>query len=157
MATEIERKFLVKNDNWRKFADSGSRYIQGYFTTDKTCSIRVRIEGDHAALNFKSATIDITRTEFNYPIPVDDASEMLESLCIQPLIIKTRYHINHAGQLWELDVFEGENDGLVIAEIELDAIDSPITKPDWVGEEVSDDPRYYNVCLVSNPYKNWAS
>ena len=155
MAIEIERKFLVKNDNWRKSADTGTRYIQGYFQTDESCSIRIRIEGDQAALNIKSGTIDITRSEYNYPVPLDDAREMLETLCEHPLIIKTRYHIIHAGQQWDLDVFEGENEGLVIAEIELDSEDSPFTRPDWAGKEVSDDPRYYNVCLVKNPFKNW--
>lgn len=155
MPTEIERKFLVLNDTWQKFASKGVKYLQGYFATHPRCSIRIRIEGDRAALNIKSATLGITRSEYNYPIPVDDAREILDTLCEKPLISKTRYHVRQNDQLWEIDVFEDDNEGLVVAELELTSTSSQFVKPDWVGEEVSDDPKYYNVCLVQNPYKNW--
>ena len=155
MGTEIERKFLVVNDLWRKEASAGTHYLQGYFTTNDTCSIRVRIAGDSADLNIKSATLGIFRAEYNYPIPVKDAKEMIQNLCIHPLIEKIRYFVPHNKNIWEVDVFSGENDGLVVAEIELDSVEQSFTKPDWVGKEVSDDPRYYNVCLVEHPYKDW--
>lgn len=155
MGTEIERKFLVKNNNWRKHASTGVKYIQGYFTTNKHCSIRVRIEGDVAAINIKSATIDITRMEFNYPVPIDDAYEMLDKLCEKPLIEKTRYHLKYDGHDWDIDEFSGENKGLIVAEIELGNVDDRFSTPDWLGQEVSDDPRYYNVCLIKNPYQSW--
>jgi adenylate cyclase len=155
MGIEIERKFLVKNNNWRNQVLPGVKFLQGYFATNKHCSIRIRIEGDQAAINIKSATIDITRSEYNYPVPVSDAREMLQNLCEKPLIEKTRYHLNHDGYDWEIDEFSGENQGLIVAEIELDNIKTTFPKPDWLGKEVSDDPRYYNVCLVSHPYKNW--
>jgi adenylate cyclase len=156
MGTEIERKFLVINDNWRMTADTCINVIQGYFTTDKKCSIRVRLSGDKANLNIKSATLGVTRAEFDYPIPAAEAQEMLELLCIKPLIEKKRYLVHFGQHLWEVDVFSGENKGLVVAEIELAHIDEDFIRPDWIGAEVSHDPRYYNVCLVKKPYKNWA-
>jgi adenylate cyclase len=155
MAKEIERKFLVVNDNWRNDVTDSIHYIQGYFTTNKSCSIRVRVSGAEASLNIKSATLGITRTEYEYPIPFQDAKEMLENLCNKPLLEKTRYHIQHHNHLWEVDVFSGDNEGLVVAEIELKSVDEPFSNPDWLGAEVSGDPRYYNVCLVEHPYKNW--
>lgn len=155
MGVEIERKFLVLNDHWRAAADAGIDVIQGYFTTNSQCSIRVRLSGDKANLNIKSATLGITRAEFDYPIPVADAREMLVHLCTKPLIEKKRYHVRHGRCLWEIDVFSGANAGLVVAEIELAHSNAQFTRPDWVGAEVSDDPRYYNVCLVQNPYSNW--
>ena len=155
MATEIERKFLVINDHWRATADEGAVCIQGYFTTDKQCSIRVRLSGAKANLNIKSATLGITRSEYDYPIPAGDAEEMLQHLCTKPLIEKKRFHVRHGEHLWEIDVFSGTNAGLVVAEIELAHIDEQFTRPDWVGAEVSDDPRYYNVCLVLHPYTHW--
>jgi len=155
MATEIERKFLVINDSWRSDASAGILLQQGYFTTNNACSIRVRIAGDKADLNIKSATLGIKRTEYEYPVPKNEAEEMLQNLCIKPVIKKTRYHIYIDKHTWEIDVFEDENEGLVIAEIELESESEPFTKPDWAGQDVSDDPRYYNVCLVSHPYRDW--
>jgi adenylate cyclase len=155
MAKEIERKFLVIGDSWRKDVTASIHYIQGYFTTNKACSIRVRMSGESASLNIKSATLGITRTEYEYPIPCHDANEMLENLCNKPLLEKTRFHVQHHDHLWEVDVFSGDNAGLVVAEIELQSADEPFSKPDWAGADVSDDPRYYNVCLVKHPYKNW--
>ncbi|HFD33425.1 MAG TPA: CYTH domain-containing protein [Gammaproteobacteria bacterium] len=156
MATEIERKFLLKNSSWKEKADKGTRYTQGYLVGSKHASVRVRIQGERAYINIKSATIDITRQEFEYEIPLNEATEMLETLCEKPLISKTRYHIKIENHLWEIDVFDGENEGLVVAEIELSDKDEVFSKPSWLGIEVSDDARYYNVSLVKHPYKDWS-
>lgn len=156
MAIEIERKFLLKNDLWRDEADQGTRYSQGYLVGSKFASVRVRIQGERAFINIKSATIDITRQEYEYEIPLDEAHEMLETLCEKPLIDKTRYRLHDGNHEWEIDVFAGDNAGLVVAEIELTDIDESFEKPDWLGEEVSDDVRYYNVNLVKHPYKDWS-
>jgi adenylate cyclase len=156
MATEIERKFLLKDDSWQTHADQGTPYSQGYLVGSKHASVRVRLEGEHAFINIKSATIDITRQEFEYEIPVNDANELLETLCEKPLISKTRYHVNYDKHTWEIDVFAGDNEGLVVAEIELKDKDEAFTKPGWLGEEVSDDIRYYNVNLVKHPFKDWS-
>jgi adenylate cyclase len=155
MATEIERKFLLKNSSWRELADEGTDYSQGYLVGSKLASVRVRIEGNKAFLNIKSATIDITRQEYEYEIPVDEAAEMLDTLCEKPLISKTRYHVKMDAHLWEIDVFNGDNEGLVVAEVELNDKDEFFVKPDWLGKEVSTDERYYNVCLVKHPFKKW--
>jgi len=164
MATEIERKFLLANDDWRAQADDGVLMRQGYLSTasstdaaDKTIksSIRVRIAGEHANLNIKSATLGITRQEYEYPIPLADANELLDTLSDGPLIEKTRYHVRHGAHTWEVDVFAGENHGLVVAEIELSDEQESFEQPSWLGAEVSADPRYYNVCLVTHPFKDW--
>ena len=155
MGIEIERKFLLMDDGWMADADSGTRFCQGYLSESGPASVRVRIEGDKANINIKSATIDMHRLEYEYPIPITDAEEMLESLCIKPLIEKTRYHVEYKGKLWEVDVFKGDNEGLKVAEVELDSREEAIVLPDWVAEEVTNDKRYYNVCLVSHPYKDW--
>lgn len=156
MATEIERKFLLKDSSWRKHADEGTRYSQGYLVGSHHASVRVRIQGERAFLNIKSATIDITRQEFEYEIPVTEAVEMLDTLCEKPLITKTRYLIKNDDHLWEIDVFNGDNEGMVVAEIELIDKNEDFIKPDWLGAEVSDDERYYNVNLVKHPYKDWS-
>lgn len=155
MATEIEHKFLIVNDNWRNDADEGIYMVQGYMGSNEKSSIRIRINGDSANLNIKSKTIGIQRSEFDYPIPFDEAKEILESLCDKPFIEKTRFHVKHDEHDWEVDVFAGENEGLIVAEIELNSAEEQFTCPDWVGENVSDDPRYYNICLVTHPYKDW--
>jgi len=157
MATEIERKFLLLNDDWRAAADDGTAYRQGYLVGSKQASVRVRIEGDQARLNIKSATLGIHRQEYEYTIPLADAREMLANLCAQPLVEKTRYHVYHGGRLWEIDVFGGDNAGLVVAEVELAREDDTVELPPWVGHEVSHQPRYYNVCLVDHPYKAWSA
>lgn len=157
MAVEIEKKYLVINDNWRKFVTKSDTYIQGYFSTDESCSIRIRISEKKATLNIKSATLGVTRTEYDYPVPLDDAKDMLNSLCIKPLIEKTRYQVPYENHIWEIDVFAGENEGLIVAEVELESANESITLPDWIGEDVSDEIRYYNVCLVNHPYKNWSN
>lgn len=159
MATEIERKFLLKNDTWRELADQGVHFRQGYLVDigpDKIrASVRVRVEGDKANINIKSATLDMHRTEYEYPISLKDAEEMLDKLCIWPLIEKIRHKIVYGKHTWEIDVFKGDNKGLVVAELELESADDDFEKPDWLGEEVTDDARYYNVCLVNQPYKDW--
>jgi adenylate cyclase len=155
MAIEIERKFLVTGESWREAVTRSVRFRQGYVPTTDRASVRVRLEGDRARLNIKSATLDVTRLEFEYEIPVEEAEEMLERLCDKPLIEKTRHYVPHEGHVWEVDVFEGDNEGLVVAEIELSAVDEKFARPAWLGEEVSDDERYYNVCLVRHPFKEW--
>ncbi|MCG5531371.1 CYTH domain-containing protein [Halorhodospira halochloris] len=155
MAQEIERKFLLKNDDWRDYADSGQAMRQGYLIGAEKASIRVRTAADRAWLNIKSATLGVERLEYEYEIPLTDAEEMLESLCERPLIEKVRYEVAWHGDVWEIDVFEGDNAGLVVAEIELEDPQQQFTLPPWVGEEVSDDPRYYNVCLVKHPFSQW--
>ncbi|HEY0721467.1 MAG TPA: CYTH domain-containing protein [Gammaproteobacteria bacterium] len=155
MAVEIERKFLVRNERWRNSADGGVHFRQGYLIGSRQASVRVRIEGDRANLNIKGATLGVRRQEYEYPIPLDEANELLDTLCEKPLIEKTRYTLRHGAHLWEIDCFEGENSGLVVAEIELADEHEPFESPEWLGEEVSDDPRYYNVSLVKHPYREW--
>lgn len=155
MAKEIERKFLVLNDQWRDLVKKQDYYRQGYLNDAIQCSVRVRVANDQAYLNIKSATLGIERNEYEYPIPMADATEMLERFSLGPVIEKTRYFVDIGKHTWEIDVFEGDNQGLVVAEIELANESEAFDKPAWIGEEVSDDPRYYNVCLVKHPYKEW--
>ncbi len=155
MATEIERKFLLANDNWRKDADEGINIIQAYMSSNEKSSVRIRIHGDTANLNIKSKTLGIQRSEYEYPVPFDDAREMIESLCDKPYIEKTRFHVMHERHEWEIDVFAGDNEGLIVAELELDSVDENFNLPDWIGEEVSNEARYYNISLATHPYKNW--
>jgi adenylate cyclase len=156
MATEIERKFLLLDDSWREEEITQKvRYRQGYMTQGEASSVRIRISNHDAYLNIKSATLGIKRQEFEYPIPENDAQEMLDTLCHKPLIEKTRYYLNYQGHTWEVDVFEGDNRGLVVAEIEMASEDEEFVRPPWLGQEVSSDPRYYNTSLVSHPFKDW--
>ncbi len=155
MAIEIERKFLLKNDSWRAVCSEGKKYVQGYINGAKLASVRVRLEGDDAFINIKSLTLGIVRSEYEYRIPKSDADEMLENLCAKPLISKTRYIVVHENHKWEIDEFKGENDGLIVAEIELSSEQEKFKRPDFISEEVSDDVRYYNVNLVEHPYKQW--
>lgn len=155
MAIEIERKFLLSNEIWRQSVTQEAYYCQGYLANNTQASMRIRVSTDKAYLNIKRATLDISRTEYEYAIPLTDAKEMLAQLCAKPLIEKTRYLVDYAGKTWEIDVFHGDNTGLVVAEIELDYIDELIDLPAWVANEVSDDPRYYNVNLVTHPFKDW--
>jgi adenylate cyclase len=128
---------------------------QGYLSDGMSRSIRVRLEGDRAAINIKSSRDGVQRLEFEYPVPVEDAVAMLDHVALKPLIEKTRYEVPVGEHLWEVDVFEGENSGLVVAEVELGSVDEAFERPEWAGEEVSHDHRYYNVSLRENPYKNW--
>jgi adenylate cyclase len=154
MAQEIERKFLVKAEAWRKPAD-GVRYRQGYLSTVKERTVRVRTAGDKGYITVKGVTVGATRAEYEYEIPQLDANEMLDRLCERPLIEKTRYRIPRDGVVWEVDEFEGENRGLITAEVELKREDQKVSIPDWVGEEVTKDPRYFNANLVAHPFTRW--
>ncbi|MET3107318.1 adenylate cyclase [Oxalobacteraceae bacterium GrIS 2.11] len=153
MALEIERKFLVHGTPWQSLPQ-GALMRQGYLLASPQRVVRVRIEGDAAMLTIKGGGQGIVRGEWEYPIPVKDAHELLQ-LCEQPLIEKYRYRILHEGMLWELDVFTGDNAGLVVAEIELDSESQTFSKPDWVAEEVTQDPRYLNANLMRHPYSKW--
>ena len=155
MATEIERKFLVIDDSWKQNIHRSVSIIQGYLANTERGSIRVRIADDRASLNIKSMTYGITRTEFEYSIPFDDAEKLMHDFCMQPLIEKVRYFIRKDNHTWEIDVFEGANSGLVIAEIELTDTEETFRKPDWAGADVSEDPRYYNISLLAHPYTSW--
>jgi adenylate cyclase len=156
MAVEIERKFLVRSDAWREQVHASRRLRQGYLSRGATASVRVRISGAKAELGIKSTSDGIHRLEYEYAVPLADATEMLERIALRPLIDKTRHLIKHAGQLWEVDEFHGENAPLILAEIELEDADQAIELPDWVGREVSCDPRYYNSNLSENPYSLWS-
>ncbi|MCP4288492.1 MAG: CYTH domain-containing protein [Gammaproteobacteria bacterium] len=155
MSLEIERKFLVKNELWRDNVVSNTRLQQGYLANQKNASVRIRTGNGKAFLNIKSVTVGIRRLEFEYEIPLDDATEMLQQIAEQPFIDKTRYIVRCGKREWELDVFEGENRGLVVAELELESEDELFELPDWAGNEVSDDTRYYNVNLIKHPFSQW--
>ncbi len=155
MATEVEHKFLLANDHWRKLTSRSVSYRQGYLSSDRSCSIRVRTSGEHAWLNIKSATIGTQRSEYEYPIPLRDANELLDNLCRKPLIEKIRHFVEFAGHVWEIDEFLGDNAGLIVAEIELSEVGEEFQKPDWIGAEVTDDIRYYNHTLSLHPYNTW--
>ena len=155
MAIEIERKFLVRDDSWRAVAEAGIHYRQGYLGSDPQCSVRVRIAAERAWLSVKSATSAIRRLEYEYPIPLADAQEMLDTLCSGPQVEKTRFLVRHQRHVWEVDVFAGANAGLVVAEIELDDEHETFASPDWLGEEVSHDTRYYNMNLAQHPFSQW--
>ena len=154
MGVEIERKFLLAGDAWRSLGEP-VLLRQGYLSSTRERVVRVRIEGGHAVLTIKGANVGAARGEWEYPIPLADAAELLDGLCEQPLIEKYRRRIAHAGMVWEVDEFLGANAGLVVAEIELESEDQGFDKPDWVGEEVSDDARYYNANLIRHPYSQW--
>lgn len=155
MAREIERKFLLRDARWRDAVTRSTVMRQGYMSSSPAVSIRVRVAGDEAWLNLKSATLGVARHEFEYAIPRADAEEMLALFCGERCLDKTRHYAPWDGHLWEIDEFHGANAGLVVAEIELDAEDEAYTRPPWLGEEVSADRRYYNVCLIDHPYSRW--
>ena len=152
MGIEIERKFLVVGDDWR--AAPAVPVAQGYLNRDKQRTVRVRIVEGDAWLTIKGQNAGATRAEFEYAIPVADAEQLL-ALCDGPLVRKTRRKVEHAGHVWEIDEFEGDNAGLVVAEIELAAEDTPFERPAWLGAEVTHDPRYFNSSLVAAPYSTW--
>lgn len=154
MAKEIERKFIVDTAKWHP-EDDGIQVRQGYVPTSGKTAVRVRVSGNRAWLSIKGENTGAVRSEFEYPIPAEDAHQILDELCERPFIEKTRYYVDHAGMTWEVDVFGGENAGLVIAEIELASENQEITLPSWVADEVTDDPKYYNANLVKYPFKDW--
>ncbi len=154
MGTEIERKYLLGSDTWKAGA-RGKLYRQGYLQAAVERNVRIRIIGDRGYLTVKGQASGITRLEFEYEIPLADAEGMLDALCLKPLIEKTRYRIEHAGLTWEIDEFAGDNQGLVVAEVELEDEAQEVELPSWVGREVTDDPRYLNSNLVQKPFTTW--
>ncbi|MDR0830795.1 MAG: CYTH domain-containing protein [Prevotellaceae bacterium] len=154
MATEIERKFLVKNLDFVKYGVP-HKIRQGYICADKNRVVRVRIKDQQAFLTLKTASVGFARHEFEYEIPLADAQTMLAEMCRQPIISKTRFDLLHKGKKWEIDVFNNENEGLIIAEIELETQDETFAIPPFIGEEVTADIRYYNSFISENPFLNW--
>lgn len=154
MGIEIEKKFLLTGKEWKQLA-TGTAYRQGYLNSAKERTVRVRTINDQGFLTIKGVSVGATRLEYEYEIPLEDANELLDELCEKPLIEKNRYKVNFSGFTWEIDEFFGENDGLIVAEIELESEDQAFDKPDWVGEEVTGDSRYFNSNLINNPYSKW--
>lgn len=154
MAKEIERKFLIDLEKIGSLND-GTIIKQGYISTKDNTVVRVRLAGSKAYLTLKGENKGVTRLEFEYEIPVGDALEMIDALCNGPVVEKTRYLVVHSGHTWEVDIFDGDNKGLVVAEIELESEDEAFDLPHWVTTEVSGDVRYYNSSLLDNPFKNW--
>ena len=154
MAIEIERKYIVKNLDFLSNIE-GIRFLQGYiFQTDK-CVARVRLSNENAWFTLKGPTRELERDEFEYEIPLKDARQILNRFCVEQVVDKTRYKVYCNDICWEIDVFHGENEGLCIAEVELETIDQQFAFPIWLGEEVSQDSRYFNSQLARNPYKEW--
>ncbi len=153
VAHEIERKFLVSSDAWR--GGEGALYRQGYLVNSASHTVRVRLSDEGAWLTIKGQHEGLTRPEFEYPIPISDAEEMLATLCDGSLVEKTRYRVPVGEHVWEVDEFHGDNAGLVLAEIELEHEGQTFEGPEWLGEEVSDDPRYYSGCLSKEPFSGW--
>lgn len=154
MPKEIERKFLVKPRNWSDLGP-GQKIRQGYLCTTPKCTVRARTYGDRGYLTIKGETSGISRSEYEYEIPFSDATEILDNLSLHPLIEKTRYKIPYAGHTFEVDVFNGANRGLTVAEVELKTPDEKVDLPDWIDREVSDDPRYFNANLAQKPFSTW--
>lgn len=154
MAVEIERKFLVKGDNWRSLG-TGTLYRQGYISTHNGTTVRVRLVGNQGYLTLKGKSVGFSRAEYEYPISPEDAQEMLDNLCDRPLIEKTRYKINFAGLIWEVDEFWGENEGLIVAEVEMTDENQVVDLPDWTDREVSNEDKYFNVNLFRYPFQQW--
>jgi adenylate cyclase len=154
MGLEIERKFLLKNTDWKSEADEGTLIKQGYLNSHIERTVRVRISNNKGEITIKGKTNNLTRKEFEYQIPLEEAISLIK-LCEQPIIEKTRFLIKQGNLKWEIDEFEGDNKGLTVAEIELENESQNFDKPDWIGQEVSQDAKYYNSSLLSNPFKNW--
>lgn len=153
MAVEIERKFLLCNEQWRAQVQRTLPMSQAYLGGDQ-CSVRVRVSGEQAWLNIKSAIAGPSRLEFEYEVPLSDAREMMR-LAVEPSIDKVRHIVEHGGFIWEIDEFAGRNQGLIVAEIELPSVDTRFARPLWVGEEVTEQRRYYNSALAKRPFDSW--
>lgn len=154
MSQEIERKFIVNDMSFKEKAIA-HRIVQGYICSEDDRVVRVRIYDNTAYLTIKNATIGFSRDEWEYSIPVEEAESMLRCVCQQPIIEKTRYELNYEGFKWEIDCFTGDNDGLIIAEIELPSEETTFPTPPFIGKEVTGDPRYYNACLIKHPFSEW--
>jgi CYTH domain-containing protein len=154
MGIEIEKKFLLTGMEWKQLA-TGTAYRQGYLSSVKERTVRVRTIDDKGFLTVKGISVGAVRREYEYEIPADDARALLDELCEKPIIEKNRYKVEYRGFTWEIDEFFGENEGLVVAEIELESEDQLFDKPDWVGEEVTGDPRYFNSNLIKQPFSSW--
>jgi adenylate cyclase len=154
MGIEIERKFLLANEDWRGQGQP-TLMRQGYLVADPVRTVRVRIEGERAVITIKGKSTGASRGEWEYEIPVPEAAELLDGLCEQPLVDKVRHRIEYRGHTWEVDEFQGENAGLVVAEIELASEDEAFDKPAWIGREVTGETRYYNASLIRLPYSRW--
>lgn len=157
MPHETERKFLLLNDSWRAAVSSSTRIRQGFLPSTGSVFVRIRSAGDSATITIKAPKRGLTRLEYEYPIPLPDAAELLDTLCDRPLIDKTRHLVPHANHTWEIDEFHADNSGLIVAELELDSEDEPFDRPPWLGQDVSHDPRYLNVNLAKHPYPTWPS
>lgn len=155
MGVEIERKFLVDHDKWKQLPKrAGKHYHQGYLADDESCTVRIRVAGKAGFITIKGRSKGISRAEYEYKIPAKEAAELIAGLA-KSAVEKTRYRVKVAGKTWEIDEFAGDNEGLIMAEIELKYENEPFEKPDWITSEVSDDIRYYNSNLSKNPFKNW--
>ncbi|MGB1039676.1 MAG: CYTH domain-containing protein [Flavobacteriales bacterium] len=154
MATEIERKYLLKNDSWKQEVSSKNKIIQGYLSSKPERTVRIRITNNRGFVTIKSKNIGSLRKEFEYEIPIEDAEELI-LLCEKPIIQKTRYIVEHSSYSWEIDIFEGENQGLEVAEIELSQENEEFSIPNWIGQEVTNESKYYNSQLIINPFINW--
>jgi CYTH domain-containing protein len=154
MGLEIERKFLLKNDNWKTLVKEEISIKQGYLNSEKERTVRVRSYGNKGLITIKGKNKNLTRKEFEYEIPLTDALQML-NLAEQPIIEKTRFIATNKTHTWEIDVFEGVNNGLIVAEIELESETEQFDIPEWIGKEVSTDPKYYNASLIKHPFKDW--
>ena len=157
MAYEIERKFLLTSDAWRQQIDRTLEIKQAYFCNTEKASLRIRISDQTGFISSKSMTQQIRRHEFEYEVPLQDAEFMLEYMCMGSPIIKKRHLVKVDQHVWEVDEFLADNEGLIVAEIELGYEDEPFTKPEWVGEEVSSEKKYTNMTLVTNPFKKWTT
>ena len=156
MALEIERKYLVNGDGWRREVSHAIPMRHGYLTElGSRASVRVRVEGTVGKLNVKAAVVGAARAEYEYEVPAAEAEEILATLC-SGLILKTRHYVERDGLTWEIDVFEGDNAGLVVAEVELDAVDQEFPRPSWLGRELTAEQRYYNHALAKRPYSQWS-
>lgn len=158
MAREIERKFLLKTDDWKSLAHKHTPFAQGYLTplnSKAKSSVRIRIEGEKANINIKSLEIGLSRDEYEYSIDFDDAKKMLATLAVGPVIEKVRYLVKFGQHTWEIDEFSGDNAGLVVAEVEMTSEDELIAMPEWVGREVTQEKRFYNISLSDYPYCDW--
>lgn len=155
MGVEIERKFLLAGNEWRACVGRSVEIVQGYLAQTESCSIRARIAGNSGALNLKGLTLGVSRSEFEFEVPVEDARQIIEQYCRGAVIQKTRHYLELGGHQWEIDEFAGENTGLIVAELELRSENEVFDKPRWLGIEVTGEARYYNICLAKKPYRTW--